>query len=650
MTLKSNNTFRSIAISLLSFVLLVFAAYRYSNYKKGLWEKDVRNNLLELLIAKKSALEKALYSRIYYTKGVASFVSLKPDITDEEFNILAYDLVGKDTLIISSMALSKNCVIGSIYPYIGHEEAIGLDLMQHPERKEIVDKSIKTRKTFVAGPLELVEGGIAFVSYTPIFNKTNKNNNEFWGVTDIVILMNPLLEEAGILQEENEIDFSLRGYNGAGNNGDIFYGKKDIFKQNPVSVSINLPNGNWILAAVPGVGWSAFYSQDNFIKVYLMISSFIISLLIGLVFYNISKTKRSEKKLKAIFKSLDSLIFEFNKNGIYKNVATTKLSLLIKPPNELIGKSVNDIFNEENAQQIMDAIHRCIQSRDLVIIEYPILLNNTTNWFQGRISFKSNDSVIFNAIDITEHKRNAERLEKSELKLRKSNFMKDKLFAVLSHDLRNSLGSFIPVIEILANDYNLFTEEDKKTKLGVIHNSSLEVNTLLESILEWQIIQSRSADIELERNSIKQVCDRAIEQQKLTADKKQIQILNSIPENVFAFYNDNLCATIFRNILSNAIKFSHVDSTIKIYQTIKEVADKKYLAISIEDNGIGIRKEKIEEFYSSSLIPTSLGTLSEKGNGLGIFLCKEFVELQGGELLVESELNKGSTFTFTLNI
>ncbi|WP_152541836.1 PAS domain-containing sensor histidine kinase [Saccharicrinis fermentans] len=383
-------------------------------------------------------------------------------------------------------------------------------------------------------------------------------------------------------------------------------------------------------------------------QIYLIISSFIISILMGMVYYNNSRTQRSEKKLKAIFKSLDSLIFEFNRNGIYKDVATTKLSLLLKPAKVLIGKSVKEVFEEKIAQQIIDAIQHCITTQELVVMEYPILLNNSTLWFQGRISYKSNDSVIFNAIDITENKRNIEKLEKSEVDLKKLNGMKDKFFAVLSHDLRNSLGSFMEVVEILISNYNLFSEEDKKKKLEVIYNASKEVNGLLENILEWQIFQSRSSEIELKINNVHKICEEVINQFKLVTNKKQIEIINTIPENTVACYHPKLCSAILRNILSNAIKFSHSQGTIKLYCYPTTKDNKEYLTICIEDDGIGMHKEKIDQFYASKFISSSLGTLSEKGTGLGIFLCKEFVEMQGGQLFIDSEVNKGSKFSFTL--
>ncbi len=210
-------------LSVAFFAILMTATIRYIGFKKVQWEKNVRAELFDQLITKKTKLEKALYSRIYYTKSVAAYVSLRPEITDQEFNNLAAELIQNDS-VISTIALSQDCIINAIYPTDGHEAAIGLDLLAHPERREIVEKTIETHEPYIAGPVELVEGGMAFISYTPIFDKTSSSDNNFWGVTDIVIYKDKLLEEAHLHTEEDGNLFSLRGYNGQGETGVVFLG------------------------------------------------------------------------------------------------------------------------------------------------------------------------------------------------------------------------------------------------------------------------------------------------------------------------------------------------------------------------------------------------------------------------------------------
>ncbi|MDP3443090.1 MAG: CHASE domain-containing protein, partial [Ignavibacteria bacterium] len=329
--------YKALFISLLVFSLLIISTLKYTSYKRGLWEKDIRGQLMEQLVSSKSKLEKALYSRIYYTKGVAAYVSFNPEITDKEFQQLANELVKTDS-VISTMALSKNCIIGSIYPLKGHEAAIGLDLLAHPERKEIVEQTINTHKTFIAGPVELIEGGIAFISYTPIFDKTS-DNEVFWGITDIVIYKNQLFDEAGLIENKEGFLYALKGYNGKGETGEIFWGNSTVFDSNPVKIQIDLPDGVWILAAVPENGWGIYINQDRALTYALIFSSLIISILVGFVAMAIFKIQKNEKEQNAIFASMESLIVEIDKDGRYLKLPPTNSKLLYKPANELLGKT-----------------------------------------------------------------------------------------------------------------------------------------------------------------------------------------------------------------------------------------------------------------------------------------------------------------------
>ena len=228
-------------IAFVSLCIFVFSIYRYTEYYNNKKEKDDRDKLVELLVFKKSQIEKALYSRIYYTKGVAAYISLNPGITKSVFDNLAGELIGKDS-VINSMAISKDCILGAIYPYKGHESAIGLNLLEHPNRKLIVESTFKTRNTFVAGPVELVEGGVAFISYTPIFTKTQNDSSKFWGVADIVILKDKLFNEIHLSAQDSKYKFALRGTDGTGNSGACFWGDQEVFNNNPVRVDILLHN------------------------------------------------------------------------------------------------------------------------------------------------------------------------------------------------------------------------------------------------------------------------------------------------------------------------------------------------------------------------------------------------------------------------
>lgn len=638
-----------ITITFITFALLFFATYEYTQFKRGQWEKDIRNSLLEILISKKSNLEKALYSRIYYTKGVAAFVSLKPNITNSEFEQLSKDFLKNDSLI-SSMSLSKGCIINAIYPIKGHEAAIGLNLMSHPKRKEIVEKTIETRKTFVAGPVELVEGGSAFISYTPIFDKTKNKNGMFWGMTDIVISKDKLFLESKLPTSENGFEYALKGYDGKGEEGEIFYGNPKVFNQHPVKIDINLPYGNWVLAVSPTLGWNSYFDQDEFLTIILIVSSLIISILIGLFTQALLKIKTNEYELKAIFASMDSFIAEFNSKGKYLQIASTNPNLSILPAKEMIGKTVHSIFDRDKANFFQQAITQCLETKQIVVIEYSIMLHDEERWFLARISYKKGGTVIFNAYDITDKKIAENELLNSKKQLVELNAMKDTFFSIIAHDLRNPIGSFRSINQLLVDEYDDLDEDEKHKLLNSMLKSTDDVSILLENILQWYYAQQENLHINAQNHYINEVCSEVTNLLHINATQKGIEILNATDPEGIAYFDKEMTSTIIRNLVSNAIKFSNNGNTIRIENKSIMAEGNEFQQISIIDQGIGMDTDTMNGLFKFDTLKTTHGTKNEKGSGLGLILCKEFIVKQGGTLHIESAVGRGSTFSFTLPV
>lgn len=496
-------------IALISFSILAISAFSYSNYKKDYWEKDVKARLFEMLMTKKTLLEKALYSRVHYTKSVAAYVSLKPDVSTIEFCNLAAELINKDS-VISTMALSKDCIINAIFPREGHEAAIGLDLLAHPERKEIVEKTIETHKTFIAGPVQLVEGGIAFISYTPIFDKTTSKINDFWGVTDIVIYQDKLLEEAALVERESGFIFSLRGYNGSGKQGAIWWGNESVFDQNPVTVNIELPYGTWVLAAVPEIGWSSYLNQDRVVLFLLIFSSFIISILIWLISRSLVKIKENEQELSAIFHSMDSLIIEYDNEGNYLKIPSTNTRLLTRPKEELLQKNIYDIFTKEKAAFFHQAIQECLKTKEMVQIEYSLQIGAEKKWFATRISWKSEQSVIFHAVDITEQKNSREKIIESEKRLKDLNHTKDKFFSIIAHDLKSPFNIILGYSDLLKSEYDQLEPDQRKKLINSIDESSKNAFDLVENLLLWANSQRDNIKLSIEPLNLKRLIVESI--------------------------------------------------------------------------------------------------------------------------------------------
>jgi len=651
MSSKVNRTpFRNFLPALYAILFLIFlltVTYYYASYRRGLWEKDVRNDLLETLVTKKSRIEKALSSRVYYTKGIAAFVSIQPDITDSEFYDLAQQLILNDP-VISTMSLSRNGIINAIYPLKGHEAAVGLNLMAHPQRRQIVEQTIRTRKTFIAGPVELVEGGIAFISYTPIFAKNTPDTTRFWGMTDIVIKKDELLEDAGLAQTENNFKFALRGVDGTGENGAVFFGDPAIFDKNPVKIQINLPDGNWILAASPVQGWTHYFDQDKTLNYTMIISAFIISILFWLLLRTQFKVNANEKELKAVFRSMQNLIIEFSDQGEYIRIPETNKELLYKEEKQLLGKKVTEIFDTEMADLFMSAITKCLAIKDLVEIEYPLEISEKKHWFSARISYKSPHRVIMNAYDITDRKENEQNLRKSERRMKELNDVKDKFFSIIAHDLRSPVGSFKMLTEIMLNEVGTANPEKNKRMLTSIHSASSNLYDLLENLLSWSHTQRNSLIINKEEHNLFHLADDAIDSHMVNAEIKHVELENKVDENATIVCDQYVTLTIIRNLLSNALKFTPSNGKIVVSNQIVEKEGIRYQQVSVADNGVGIPENRLETIFDFKLNDTTIGTANEQGSGLGLMLCREFSEKQGGFITIQSQVSKGTTVSFAL--
>lgn len=634
-------------LALVVFIVLVSCAFAFYRFKIGQWEKDVRGEILAQMTGRKSNLEKALYSRIYYTRGVAGYVALNPTITDLEFAELAKEYIKGDT-IIGSMALAKDCIINSIYPTEGHEEAIGLNLLDHPERRKIVEKTIETQLTFVAGPVELVEGGTAFISYTPIFDKTSGLENDFWGLTDIVINQNSLFNEAGLNDENSPYKYALRGYDGLGNVGVAFWGDDEIFDKDPVLVNIELPIGNWVLAAVPIKGWNAYLNQDKTLFNLLLLSALVISVLMWLFSRAWIKLRINERQLKAVFNSLDSIIIEFDSEGNYLNINSIDPDLLVLPENELRGKNVDEIFDKEKARFLKEAIRKCITERKLVVVEYPVIIRDEERWFSARISNKDANTVIFNSYDITENKNREQRLIQSENELKNSIEMQTKFFSVLAHDLRGPLGSHNNILDLLYEQYDETSEETRKSFIGSLQESSHNLYALLENLLKWSMSNAGKIDVQPVEFDLLEVYNNLTNGFDKQAKTKGVRLKCELNTATKVFADVNLFETILRNLISNAIKFTPENGEVVISAERENKSGELFYVVKVTDTGIGIDEKRIANMFRVDKTKSTSGTANETGSGFGLILCQELAHKMGTTIQVESVSGKGSTFSFLL--
>lgn len=232
----------------------------------------------------------------------------------------------------------------------------------------------------------------------------------------------------------------------------------------------------------------------------------------------------------------------------------------------------------------------------------------------------------------------------TELNLQRLNSTKDKFFSIIAHDLKNPFNALLGFSETLHQNYKDLTREQVLTYIGIINKSAVNLYSLLENLLEWSRSQTGNIRFNPEKFSLREVTDTGINTVMVNAKHKNISISNEIPMEIIAFTDKNIVSTIIRNLVNNAVKFTHING--KIIISSKQIND--FIEVSVKDNGVGIGPAELKKLFNLDYNITSIGTNDEKGTGLGLMLCKEFVGKCGGKLWVESEPDKGSTFTFTI--
>ncbi|MDA3890043.1 MAG: HAMP domain-containing sensor histidine kinase [Salinivirgaceae bacterium] len=227
--------------------------------------------------------------------------------------------------------------------------------------------------------------------------------------------------------------------------------------------------------------------------------------------------------------------------------------------------------------------------------------------------------------------------------LEKLNTGKDRFISILAHDLKNPFTSILGFLEILRKKVHSYDANKIDMQLSIIHNAAISTFNLLEDILLWVNAESGKLTFSPQKVNIKDVCIDVELEMKLSANNKEIALNNTV-EDVFVHADMNMISLIFRNLISNALKFTRKGGQINI----SAIQADSEVVITVSDNGIGMRHEVLSKLFDISHKVTTKGTENEHGTGLGLLLCKEFVEAHGGRIWVESEFGKGSDFRFTI--
>ena len=260
-------------------------------------------------------------------------------------------------------------------------------------------------------------------------------------------------------------------------------------------------------------------------------------------------------------------------------------------------------------------------------------------------------SLIASAIGVEEERKAAQdKMVCYTRELNDLNNTKDKFFSIIAHDLKGPFNAIMGFSDILATEWEDYTDEERLNFIRNINSSAKNTFRLLENLLEWSMAQTGKMKFQPSRIDLSLLANDVVMLLRDQAEKKQIKLYTAVNFNTFVFADENMVRTIFRNLVSNAIKFTNSGGQIRILTREVQSSKEKpaMVEVCIVDTGIGIEPDLIPKLFRIEEQTKTSGTAKEKGTGLGLIICRELVEKNSGKIYVESESEKGSRFCFTL--
>jgi len=309
-----------------------------------------------------------------------------------------------------------------------------------------------------------------------------------------------------------------------------------------------------------------------------------------------------------------------------------------------------ELCHVDDREKIKNALINSIQHKTNFDVEYRIVTKSgKTKYLYAKtlIKFDENKNplrIIGTVADITDRKQAELIIQQQNNVLKKINTDKDRFITILGHDLKSPFNSILGFLSLLTQNVRKYDIDKIESQINIVNNSAQNTFKLLEDILMWVRANSGKIPYEPQKLNFATICNEVIENLKLTANTKNITINHFATDEINIFADINMLNTVLRNLVSNSIKFTNKSGRIDIY------AEKNHsnIIITVSDNGVGIEPDTLKKLFEISQKATTDGTENEKGTGLGLLLCKEFVEKHGGEIWVESDFGKGSDFKFTM--
>lgn len=640
------------AIVSVSTIVLLFQSIHFD---RAVTNKEKRLQVSSHLNQIRAALEGNIYNNANLVRGLAATIATEPEMDQKRFASLARQLF-KGRHQLRNIGAAPDLVIRLMYPMKGNEGALGLDFRKNEGQRKAALFAKEQRELIMAGPLELVQGGQAFIARLPVFIDYDIDQaGDFWGLISTVIDIQKLYSDSGLFAASGMLNVAIQGKDGTGSLGSFFYGDEKIAERDPVIATVSLPYGDWTMYAIPKDGWPVRGELQTLLIVELLIGGAFI--VFSLVFAGKLLAER-----QGITAELDNQKFAMDEHAI---VSTSDVDGAITYVNdrfcrvsgysrdELLGSNHRIVKSDYHPGKFYDEMWGTISGGKVWHGEIKNKAKDGTYYWvvSTIVPFLTSDGKPFQYIavrtDITADKENQDALEHAMAEAEVANNTKSEFLASMSHEIRTPMTSILGLSDMLLDDRLSLKSADK---VGKIKDATTALLGIINDILDISKIEAGKLEVEsIDFSPVKITNDvvRLFEQSCSETKQDRLTIAavvaDDFPDAVRA--DPTRLRQILINLVGNAVKFTDQGSV-----TLKCRCDKEHsmLHFEIVDTGIGIEAEAQEKLFEDFIQADASVSRKYQGTGLGLSICKRLVELMGGEIGLLSRLGDGSTFWFNM--
>jgi len=360
--------------------------------------------------------------------------------------------------------------------------------------------------------------------------------------------------------------------------------------------------------------------------------------------------RESEEKYKKIFQNIQDVYYELTLDGEILIVSPSVERIAGINSKYLIGKRITDYYeNPSDRDKLINLLLTKGYADDYEVVlkdkngrRFMCSLSTSLVFDEQKIPVK----IVGVMRDITSRKESEMKLKESEEQLKDMIKQKDSFVNLIAHDLRSPISGFMELTKDLKANYSNLSLNEMKEAIAAMNRSSTQLHDMLDNLLQWSRSQAGGIKVKKEMFSINKLIMNTIELYSLKINNKRLNVINEVNEDILVYADKSMISTVVQNLINNAIKFTNDNGEICFSSKILD----ETLCLSIKDNGIGIDEEHINTLFNISGQYLQQGTRGEPGSGLGLLLCKEFVEKNNGQIYVESKKDNGTEFTICLPI